>query len=110
MTYWDELPSRETAAIVAGIGGERSILMGIEVLGIDLGKTVCSLTGLDATGAGVYRKRLQRHRLLDFLEGLDPCIVAMEACGGAHHIGRFCLQHGHEPRLISPLYVRPYVK
>jgi transposase len=58
----------------------------------------------------VYRKRLQRHRLLDFLEGLDPCIVAMEACGGAHHIGRFCLQHGHEPRLMSPLYVWPYVK
>lgn len=84
--------------------------MGIEVLGIDLGKTVCSLAGLDATGAVVYRKRLQRHRLLDFLEGLDPCIVAMEACGGAHHIGRFCLQHGHEPRLMSSLYVRPYVK
>ncbi|MBT8154365.1 hypothetical protein KMP13_10740 [Epibacterium ulvae] len=77
-------------------------------MGIDLGKTVCSLEGLDATGAVVYRKRLQRHRLLDFLEGLDPCIVAMEACGGAHHIGRFCLQHGHESRLMSPLYVRPY--
>jgi len=87
-----------------------SILMCIEVLGIDLGKTVCSLAGLDATGAVVYRKRLQRHRLLDFLKGMDPCIVAMEACGGAHHIGRFCLQHGHEPRLMSPLYVRPYVK
>ena len=40
--------------------------MGIEVLGIDLGNTVCSLTGLDTTGAVVYRKRLQRHQLLDF--------------------------------------------
>ena len=84
--------------------------MGIEVLGIDLGKTVCILAGLDETGAVVYRKRLQRHRLLDFLVGLVPCIVAMEACSGAHHIGRFCLQQGHEPRLMSPLYVRPYVK
>jgi len=63
--------------------------MDIEVLGIDLGKTVCSLAGLDAAGAVVYRKRLQRHRSLHFLEGMDPCIVAMEACGGAHHIGRF---------------------
>ena len=84
--------------------------MDIEVLGIDLGKTVCSLAGLDAAGAVVFRKRLQRHRLLDFLEELRPCVVAMEACGGAHHIGRFCLQHGHKPRLMSPLYVRPYVK
>jgi transposase len=58
----------------------------------------------------VFRKRLQRHRLLDFLDKLPPCIVAMEACGGAHHIGRFCVQNGHEPRLMSPLYVRPYVK
>ncbi|MEO9517348.1 MAG: IS110 family transposase [Paracoccaceae bacterium] len=84
--------------------------MDIAVLGIDLGKTICSLAGLDATGAVVFRKRLQRHRLLDFLEDLAPCVVAMEACGGAHHIGRFCVEQGHTPRLMSPLYVRPYVK
>ena len=84
--------------------------MGIEVFGIDLEKTICSLARLDATGAVVYRKRPQRHRLLDFMEGVYPCIVAMEACGGAHHIGRFCLQYGHEPRLMLPIYVRPYVK
>jgi len=58
----------------------------------------------------VFCRRLQRHRLLDFLEELPPCVVAMEACGGAHHIGRFCPQNGHEPRLMSPLYVRPCVK
>ena len=34
----------------------------------------------------------------------------MEAGGGAHHAGRFCLEHGHKPRLMLPLYVRPYVK
>src|SRR6056297_4163185 len=84
--------------------------MDIKVLGIDLGKTVCSLAGLDEAGAVVFRKRLQRHRLLGFLDTLPPCVVAMEACGGAHHIGRFCLEKGHEPRLMSPLYVRPYVK
>lgn len=84
--------------------------MDIKVLGIDLGKTVCSLAGLDEAGAVVFRKRLQRHRLLDFLDGLSPCVVAMEACGGAHHIGRYCLQNEHELLLMSPLYVRPYVK
>ena len=72
--------------------------MTIAVLGIDLGKTVCSLAGLDATGAVVFRKRLQRFRLLDFISSLPPCVVAMEACGGAHHIGRFCLEYGREPR------------
>lgn len=84
--------------------------MGIKVLSIDLGKAVCSLAGLDDAGAVVFRKRLQRHRLLDFLDGLPLHIFAMVACGGAHHIGRFCLQYGLEPGLMSPLYVRPYVK
>jgi transposase len=84
--------------------------MEIAVLGIDLGKTVCSVAGVDGTGAVVMRKRVQRFRLLEFLARLAPCVVAMEACGGAHHVGRFCLQFGHEPRLMSPLYVRPYVK
>lgn len=84
--------------------------MDIEILGIDLGKTVRSLAGLDVTGALVYRNRLQRLRLLGLLEGLRPCFVAMEACGVTHHIGGFCLQQSHKPRLMSPLYVRPYVK
>ncbi len=47
--------------------------MDIKVLGIDLGKTVCSLAGLDEAGAVVFRKRLQWHRLLDFLSTLPPC-------------------------------------
>lgn len=59
--------------------------MDIEVLGIDLSKTVCSFAGLDARGRVVFRKRFQRHRLMGFLESLRPCVVAMEACGGAHH-------------------------
>lgn len=69
----------------------------MKVLGIDLGKTVCSLAELDDAEAIVFRKRIQRHRLMDFLVVLPACVVAMEACGGAHHIGRFCLQNGHEP-------------
>ena len=85
-------------------------MMNIAILGIDLGKTVCSLAGLDNEGAVIFRRRIKRFKLLDFLDELSPCIVAMEACGGAHHIGRFCLTKGHEPRLMSPLYVRPYVK
>ncbi len=77
--------------------------MDIAVLGIDLGKTTCSVAGLDGDGTVVLRKRVQRHRLLNFLAELTPCIVAMEACGGAHHVAHFFAEHGHEPRLMSPL-------
>ena len=82
----------------------------IETLGIDLGKTTCSIVGLADTGTMVFRRRVRRYRLLSFLSGLTPCVVAMEACGGAHHVARVCQTLGHEPRLMSPLYMRPYVK
>ena len=84
--------------------------MKIETLGIDLGKNVCSVAGLDPMGRVVMARRVRRHRLLSFLSELPSCIVAMEACGGAHHVARFCHDAGYEPRLMSPFYVRPYVK
>ena len=34
----------------------------------------------------------------------------MEACCGAHHVGRLFATQGHNIRLMSPEYVRPYVK
>ena len=82
----------------------------IAVLGIDLGKNSCSLAGLDATGAVVLRRRMSRQGVLAFAEGLPACVVAMEACCGAHHLGRLLRAQGHEVRLMSPEYVRPYVK
>lgn len=84
--------------------------MSIVVLGIDLGKTVCSLVGLDAGGAVLVRRRLRRTALVDFVLSLSRCAVAMEACCGAHHLGRVFESAGFEVRLMSPEYVRPYVK
>jgi transposase len=84
--------------------------MKIAVLGIDLGKNVCSIVGLDASGAVVLRRRIRRDTLIDLVAKLPACIVGMEACCGAHHLGRLFAGHGHEVRLMSPEYVRPYVK
>ena len=84
--------------------------MAIVILGIDLGKNVCSLVGLNAEGAVVLRRRLRRCSVVDFVLSLSPCTVAMEACCGAHHLGRVFEEAGLEVRLMSPEYVRPYVK
>lgn len=84
--------------------------MTLAVLGIDLGKNSCSLVGLDHAGAVVLRRRLRRDKVEAFVGGLDACVVAMEACCGAHHLGRVLAAKGHEVRLMSPEYVRPYVK
>ncbi|MDO9714491.1 IS110 family RNA-guided transposase [Paracraurococcus lichenis] len=84
--------------------------MQIAVLGIDLGKNSCSVVGLDATGRPVLRRRLSREGLIKFAAGLPPCVMAMESCGGAHYLGRVLRDQGHQVRLMSPEYVRPYVK
>src|SRR3954470_11219419 len=84
--------------------------MSIAVLGIDLGKNSCSLVGLDAGGRVVLRRRMRRETVIAFGAKLTPCVVAMEACCGAHHMGRALAAQGHTVRLMSPEYVRPYVK
>ena len=84
--------------------------MKIAVLGIDLGKNVCSVVGLDASGAVVLRRRVRRDTLIGLVAKLPVCIVGMEACCGAHHLGRLFAAQGHNVRLMSPEYVRPYVK
>jgi transposase len=84
--------------------------MMVKVLGIDLGKNTCSLAGLDASGGVVLQRRVRRDTVLAATAKLAPCVVAMEACCGAHHLARQLAAQGHEVRLMSPEYVRPYVK
>jgi hypothetical protein len=84
--------------------------MAIAVLGIDLGKNSCSVAGLDGTGRVVLRRRLTRESVVRLAGTLPACVVAMEACCGAHHLGRVLREQGHEVRLMPPEYVQPYVK
>jgi len=82
----------------------------ITTLAIDLAKRVFQLHGVDARGVCVLRKQLQRAQLLSFLAQLPVCLVAMEACGGAHHWGRRIAALGHRVKLIAPQYVKPFVR
>lgn len=84
--------------------------MKVTLLGIDLAKTVFQLHGVDALGKAVLRKRLVRDELARFVANLPACIIAMEACAGAHHWARKFQQQGHEVKLISPQFVKPFVK
>lgn len=84
--------------------------MQIAVLGIDLGKNSCSVVGLDGRGQVVLRRRMRREGVIKLGSTLPPCVMAMEACCGAHHVGRQLRSQGHDIRLMSPEYVRPYVR
>jgi transposase len=84
--------------------------MEIHTIGIDLGKTVFHLVGLNVRGEVVVRKKFSRKQLLRFTANLQVALIGMEACGGAHFLGRALREQGHEARLIPAQYVKPYVK
>jgi transposase len=84
--------------------------MDIRTIGIDLGKTVFHLVGVNPRGEVVVRKKCSRTQLLRFTSNRRECLIGMEACGGAHFLGRALREQGHDVRLMPAQYVKPYVK
>jgi transposase len=84
--------------------------MKITTIGIDLGKTIFHIVGMDERGSVVTRKKLSRTQLFTFLANTPACLVGMEASCGAHHIAREAVTYGHDLRLIPAQFVRPFVK
>src|ERR1700730_15812672 len=84
--------------------------MELHTIGIDLGKTVFHLVGLNQRGEVVVRKKCSRNQVLRFTSNLHVSLIGMEACGGAHFLGRALRDQGHEVRLMPAQYVKPYVK
>lgn len=84
--------------------------MELAILGIDISKTVFHLHGVDEKGKQVLRKKLKRAELKACVANLPKCLIAIEACGGSNHWGREFRKLGHEVKLISPQFVKPYVK
>lgn len=84
--------------------------MDISVLGIDIAKNVYQLHGVDSRGKPLLKKKVRRGELLNFLTTINPTRVVMEACGGANYWSRAIERLGHEVNLISPQFVKPFVK
>lgn len=84
--------------------------MKLSVIGIDVGKNVLHVHGADAQGKSVLRKTFGRGALVEWLAQQAPCLIGMEACGGAHHLARVLTDCGHTVRLIHPSFVKAYVK
>jgi transposase len=85
-------------------------LCGLYVLGIDVGKNVFHLVGLDQRGQVIVRKKLSRTQLLAYTANRSVDMIGMEACAGSHFLARTLVAQGHNARLMPAQYVRPYVK
>lgn len=84
--------------------------MNITTLGIDLAKNVFQLHGTDKKGTRVLNKRLTREKLMEFIVTLKPCLIGIEACGSAHYWARGFKELGHTVKIMSPQFVKPYIK
>ena len=82
----------------------------ISTIGIDIGKNSFHLVGLDQRGAIVLQQKVSRAQLERRLVNVPNCLIGMEACSGAHHIGRQLAALGHDVRLIPAQYVKPFLK
>jgi len=79
----------------------------VTTVGIHLAKNVFSLHGVDAEGAVVLRRSVNRAKLLALIAQLSPCLIGMEAWSGAHDWARRFSRFGHRVRLMAPKYVKP---
>ncbi len=80
------------------------------VFGVDLGKNLFHVCGLDAAGAPIQRATFRRDTLLQFFERATPTIVGMEACPGSQWLARKLRTMGHTVRIVPAKFVKPYVK
>lgn len=85
-------------------------MVNVTTIGIDLAKEVLAVCVMDVTGAVVYSKVMKREAFIVWAEQLPPSTVVMEACGSAHHWGRWFSARGHTAKLIAAEFVQPFRK
>ena len=80
----------------------------LSVVGLDLAKNVFQVHGIDTDGEVVVRKQLRRSEMRKYFARLAPCLIGVEACGGAHFWSRELAGLGHTVRMMAPAFVKPY--
>jgi transposase len=81
-------------------GSRRIIDMQIRSVGIDLGKTTFHLVALSSAGKVLLRKKFTQKQLITFTANMQISLIGMEACSGAHFLGRALREQGHDVKLI----------
>jgi transposase len=89
---------------------EGEIVMNISTVGIDIAKNIFQLHGVDNNCKVVLKKRMSRAKLGGYVANLPACTIVMESCGGANYWANVFKQSGHTVKLISPQFVKPFVK
>ena len=82
----------------------------VYLIGIDLAKNIFHLHGVDKSGAELFKKKLNRSKLLSYVSNVPKVKIAMEACGGSNYFYHKFKSYGHEVMQLPAQFVKPYVK
>lgn len=81
----------------------------LTVIGVDIAKHVFQLHWVGKVTGEIKRLKLQREKFLPHFVNCEPCLVAIEACGGAHHWARELIKLGHQVKLLPPSMTKAFV-
>lgn len=82
---------------------------GLQVVGLDIAKLVFQLHTVDMSTGEIVNMQIKRAQVLEHFANRRPCLIAIEACGGAHYWARELIRLGHNVRLLHAKMVRPFV-
>lgn len=77
-------------------------------VGVDIAKNVFQLHYIDPATGEIVNKPIKRAKFLEFFANRGPCMIGMEACGGAHHWARQLTKMGHEVKLMPGKFAKAF--
>ncbi len=77
-------------------------------VGVDIAKNVFQVHYIDQETGEIVNKPIKRAKFLEHFVNRVPCLIGMEACGGAHHWARQLMKMGHEVRLMPAEFVKAF--
>ena len=82
--------------------------MELTPVGIDIAKNVFQVHYVDKTSGQIVNRQIKRAKFLEFFVNRSPCLIGMEACGGAHHWARQFIAMGHQVKLMPARFVKAF--
>lgn len=79
------------------------------IVGVDIAKRVFQLHWIDTDTGEIVSLQLKREKFLEHFANRAPCLIGMEACGGAQHWARRLISMGHQVKLMPAKAVKPFV-
>ncbi|MDR5806540.1 IS110 family transposase [Caballeronia sp. LZ001] len=77
-------------------------------VGIDIAKSVFQVHHVDESTGKTVSKTIKSAGFLQYFANRSPCLIGMEACGGAQHWARELTKLGHQVRLLSSRFVKAF--